>query len=434
MMERVKSWVLSMLVITSLLLTWQLWTYQPDYALLDEQDYVPSENIGEELRLHDVIWPEQMVMHKGDVMTAINGSDGLFSAFYREFLEARFEEITLQQNVNIDDLFRGERVMEIIFPTAIPSVILNRVLTFEMDMPQLSVETVDRILLVDEGEAIDHLTVKFVSFKDGVVLEGQTNFSVSNFRNRYFSQMDNFPSVFAYALDGTANLPKRLYLPEERVTFETISDTSTAIDYHHFLKVLFSDIDSVKQYFQDNRESSFTDGNRMMSLEGGGNYLTYIHPIYSETPNTSQQHVIQTTFDFINSSGGWTDNYRLYDWNIKSREENATYRMIVGGLPVFESKGRDLASIHVTRTGGQVTEFSRPLYNLDGSPLDAKGKVELASGHEVLDYAEEKFGAQEVENIRIGYKMDRTDNLVIHFEPSWYVQFDGSWYSVDPND
>lgn len=434
MMERVKSWVLSLLVVASLFLTWQLWTYQPNYALLDEQDYVQSENVGAELSLHDVIWPEQMVMHKGNQITSMNGSDRLFSVFYRELLDSRFEEITLQQDADLDQLLSGERVMEIIFPTAIPASILNKVLSFEMDMPQLSIDTVDRIILLDEGGDIDHLTVKFISFHEGVVLEGETNFSVSNFRNRYFAQTEQFPNVFAYTLNESAKLPKTLYLPKEPVTLDTISDTSTPIDYHHFLRVLFSDIDSVKQYYQDNRESSFTDGNRMMSLEGGGSYLTYVHPIYSETPNTSQQHVIQTTFDFINSYGGWTDNYRLYDWNVASQEENATYRMIIDGLPVFESRGRDLASIHVTRSGGQVTEFSRPLYNLDQSPLDAKRTMELPAGQDILNYVEEKFGPQEIENIRIGYKMDRTDHLVIHFEPSWYVQVDGSWYSVDPND
>ncbi|SDI58645.1 YycH family regulatory protein [Alteribacillus bidgolensis] len=432
MMERIKSWTLTILVALSVILTWQLWTFQPDLAYLDESDYLPSENFGEELDLQDVIWPDQLVFRNGERQVALNGTERVFSRFYNTLLEARFENITLNQDFDVDELYEGQRIAELIFPAPIPGDILDEILNFEDDIPYLSIDSVDRVLLIDEGVDSENLKVKFVSYEDPVVLEGETNFSMSDFREQYIRQMDEFTSVFSYEVDNGSVLPKTIYLPEEPVMYSTLSDTSSEINYNAFLRLLFNDSDYVKQYHQDNREASFTDGNRMMSLEDNGDYLNYVNPVYSENVPDSQHHVVEASFDFINSRGGWTDTYRLYDWKRRSQEENATYRMIVSGLPVFESQGLDLASINVSRVGGQVSQYSRPLFNLDESPIDARGSIELPAGEDVIEFAEEQFDPERIENIRVGYKMEKTDNVVIRFEPSWYVKYDDAWYPIDP--
>ncbi|SFE63043.1 YycH family regulatory protein [Alteribacillus iranensis] len=435
MKERIKSWTLTILVAISVFLTWQLWNYQPNYALLDEDTgYVPSENLGKELSLKEVIWPQQLVFHQGVDQHGVDGSDRLLSAFYEDFLDSRFEDITLNQDYEIRDLYDGQREAELVFPAPIPGEALERILDIESDTPYLSIDSVDRIILSDQGGDSENLQVKFVSYSEPVVLEGETNFSLSEFRERYIERMDEFPEVFPYELPGSDFIQKTVYLPAEPITYNSVSDTSTALNYNDFLSLLFSDSDYVRQYHQDNQEASFTDGNRMMSLEDNGDYLTYVNPVYSENSSDNQQHVVTTTFDFVNSrGGGWTDDYRLYDWEHRRSGEHATYRMVVAGLPVFESRGRDLASINVSRSGGQVSEFSRPLFNLDESPIDTQGAEELASGSEVLAYVERQFETDRIENIQVGYQMEKTDNLVIRFEPSWYVKYDGSWYSVEPN-
>ncbi|MFB4163616.1 YycH family regulatory protein [Alteribacillus sp. JSM 102045] len=434
MMERIKSWTLSVLVAISVILTWQLWTFQPNYAFLDESDYLPSDiEMGEELSIEDVIWPDQIVFRNGARQTGLDGTQRLFSRFYNDFLDSRFENITLNQDFEAGELYEGDHAAELIFPTPIPGEVLNDMMNFEDDTPYLSIDSVDRIVLIDEGGDSENLQVKFVSYEDPVVLEGETNFSMSDFRDLYIHQMDEFSPVFSHELEDNSVIPKTIYLPEETVTYNTLSDTSSEMNYNDFLTLLFNDSDYVKQYRQDNREASFTDGNRMMSLEDNGDYLNYVNPIYSENVQDSQNHVVETTFDFINSRGGWTDTYRLYDWQRSSLEESAVYRMIVSGLPVFESRGRDLASINVSRTGGQVSQFSRPLFQLDDSPIDTSGSIELASGEQVLEFAEEQFDPEQIENIRVGYKMEKTESLVIQFEPSWYVKYDGSWYPIEPD-
>ncbi|RSL29525.1 hypothetical protein D7Z54_30670 [Salibacterium salarium] len=435
MKERIKSWVLTVLVALSVFLTWQLWTYEPEYdSLSEESTYAPNEELGEERSLQDVVEPDQLVIHNGERHAALNATDDLFSSFYDDLLESRIDNLTLDQNFEDDELYDSPRAVEVIYPTPIPSEVMEQILNFEEDTPNLSLDTIDRILVQDGGGDTESLQVQFVSHEESFVLEGETNFSLSEFREQYILQMNDYTSVFGYELENDASVTETIYLPEDPVTYNTLSDTSTEIDYNNFVGLLFSESDYVEQYRQDNQEASFTDGNRMMSVEENGSYLTYVNPVYSENNTDSQNHVINTTFQFVNSRGGWNDHYRLYDWKEQSQEDTSTYRMVVAGLPIFTSSGADLTSINVSRSAGQVSEYSRPLFTLDDTPIDSRGSMELVSGQEVINYAEDQFEPSQLEDFQVGYQMEKQDSLVVRFEPNWYVKYDGAWYPVNPKE
>ncbi|SFM12812.1 YycH family regulatory protein [Salibacterium qingdaonense] len=434
MKERIKSWALALLVMFSMFLTWQLWTFQPNFAPLNESAATSNEEIGEERSLNDVIEPSQLVFHEGVSYTALNGTNDLFARFYDELLDSQFQNMTVRENVSRDSLYEAPRTAEIIFPASVPDEVLSQMFQFEEEDPGLPINSVDRMILRDQGGNSENLLVTFASNEESFVLQGETTFSMSSFRENYILQMDEYKPVFPYDPGNQSSSLEVLYLPENSVEYSTLSDTSTDIDYNQFLNLLFSDAEYVEQYRRENGEASFTDGNRMVSVEENGTYFQYVNPVYSEGTSSSQRHVIDATFGFVNSRGGWTDDYRLYDWQPQSEGQHATYRMIVSGLPVFTSGGPDISSINVTRSGGQISEYSRPLFELDDSPIDARGSIELASGREVVEYAEQQFDPSLIEDIQPGYQLEKTDSLVFRFEPSWYVKHDGAWYPVDPDD
>ncbi|MFB5663286.1 YycH family regulatory protein [Alteribacillus sp. HJP-4] len=435
MIERIKSWVLTILITSSVILTWQIWTFQPNYDHLTPSNYVESEPFADSQSLSDVIWPDQIVFHDGLQQAAINGNDEEFRMFFEGLLDSRFEEMTPEQSLESEELFNGPRTAEIIFPADVPGEVLQSMLNFESDAPDFAEdESIDRMFIIDEGDDNESLKVQFITDSGLVLMEGTTDFSRSELRDSYFSRITEFSSVFSYYPDEDEGLSDTIYLPEDTTTQNIISDTSSEISHENFLQFLFNDHESVRPYNQDSGEATYTDGNRMMSLEYGGNYLSYVNPVYSENPSDTQNHVVLSTFDYVNSHGGWTDTYQLYDWNRESREETATFRMLVSGLPVFESSGRDLASIDVSRSGGQISQYSRPLFDFDDSPINTGGSKTLASGSEVVSYIEDQFESENVENIRIGYQMEETDNLLYQFEPSWFVKYEDSWYPISVNE
>ena len=61
--ENIKSIILGILIVTSLLLTWNLWTYQPSYDELQETKVVQEVSLGPEKNVRDVVIPSQVVFH-----------------------------------------------------------------------------------------------------------------------------------------------------------------------------------------------------------------------------------------------------------------------------------------------------------------------------------------------------------------------------------
>ncbi|WP_100400479.1 YycH family regulatory protein [Bacillus sp. FJAT-44742] len=435
MIERVKSGLLTILVIISLFLTWLMWTYQPDYDLLQGTEPIESDPYGEELNYDEVVWPERMILHTQLGSTMVDGQESLFVSFYENLLDAGFEELSVSTSVDTENLYDVESGIELIFPAPIPSEVLGELFEFEEDEPYLTVGSADRFLFTHDEEN-EEVLAHLISYEEDLVIEASTTLSVSDFENQYLNRAGSYPEVFAHHVnEGNEEIPRLHYLPENPLTYPHVQYTSVELQAEPFIDYLFSDPTYVKHYRQENGTESFTDGNRMMNLTRNGRYLNYINPVFSDHGTASQQHVVNTSFDFINSHGGWTDQYHLYSWSQDADQDESRFRLIIEGVPVFESNGVNRTSLFVTRSGTQTSRYSRPMYDIDveEEPIEST-PYELPAGQEVLDYIDQHtpFSEEEIENIRVGYQMDR-HNLVLAFEPMWFVKYRDSWYPLEIN-
>ncbi|WP_252313720.1 YycH family regulatory protein [Sinobaca sp. H24] len=437
MIERMKSWTLSLLVVLSVVLTYQVWTFQPEYAALEDTTYVESEPVGETRSLSDAVLPEQIVLHQNEEMTAIENNDEAFMQFYETLQEARIENLvnltsSEEAGTEVNEIIEnsGGDMAEIIFPTPIAGELIEELFEIEEDTPYSSIETLDRMYLVDDGPDADGLKILLVSYEDGgSVFEGRTTFSLSDFRSEYLNNLEAFPSVFALETPEQSGIERNIYLPENTATYSTVSYTTSEIATDNFLQLLFNEPNYVEQYQEDNGELSYTDGSRMVNIASDGDSFNYVNPIYGDSAESNQGNVITSSFDFINSQGGWTDEYTLYDIDSSASQEEATYRMMVQGIPVYDT-GEPQTSITAVKTGGQIANYSRPLFELDANPIDIEENVTLESGRDIVDQMQGQFDMEDVQNVRIGYNVSK-DNEVVNFDPSWFIKYGGEWYPFD---
>ncbi|RKD68108.1 regulatory protein YycH of two-component signal transduction system YycFG [Sinobaca qinghaiensis] len=437
MIERIKSWSLSLLVVVSVILTYQTWTFQPEYEAFEDTTYVENEPVGETRSLSEAVWPEQIVLHQDEDMAAIESNDEAFTEFYETLQDSRIENLVNltssgEAGNEVNEIIEnnGGEMAEVIFPTPIAGELIEELFQIEEDTPYSSIETLDRMYLVDDGPDADSLKILLVSYQDGgSVFEAQTNFSLSDFRSQYLNNLNAFPSVFALETPEQSGIERSIYLPEDTSTYSTVSYTTSEIATDNFLRLLFNEPNYVEQYQEDNGQLSYTDGSRMVNIASDGDSFNYVNPIYGESVESNQGNVITSSFDFVNSQGGWTDQYRLYDINSAANQEEATYRMIVQGVPVYDT-GEPQTSITAVKTGGQIANYSRPLFELDANPIDIEENVTLESGRDIVDQMQGQFDMEEVENVRIGYSVNK-DNEVVNFDPSWFIKYGGDWYPFD---
>ncbi|WP_017725828.1 YycH family regulatory protein [Halalkalibacterium ligniniphilum] len=438
--EQIKTVALIGLVALSAVLTWQLWTFQPDYALLDpdsDERYAPVAAMSEERRLEEVIEPESIVVHGHEGSTAlVPPNDEAFYALMERLYESELSELGLAAGQ-----FPKQGVgsgVEIIYPTAIPSDLFITLLGMEEEEFNLPLAKIDRLFLYI-GEDEERVQMQLLSYNDGDhgdrIIEADTTLSVLEFEEDYLNSMGDF--IPATMLRAGTHFQKKLYVPTEEIDVRALSYTTTMLEPLDFMQALFSDPHAVKHYRQTNGEESYTDGSRIINQHDNGNFMEYNNPVYSDTQERSGKHVVQNSFEFINNHGGWTDDYYLDDWNTSDLRDVASFRLKLNGYPVLSFQGFDRMTLEVTRSGNQTTGYVRPMFDLDNQPIEGVGRKTLPSGEAVISWLEESefFDPRRLEKITIGYEMSKPGHVIA--EPFWFVLYDNRWekvtFDVDPD-
>lgn len=434
--EHIKTGLLIGLIGLSMILTWQLWTFQPDIALLDDTTrYIPNEAMSEDRKLTDVILPEQMIVHRQEQYAMIPANDERFENLYRKLLRANLDEgDMLAMGPFPKRLDKGG--IEIVFPTAIPVDIFLGLFQVDREEFNLPLTTINRLFLYVDGHD-EQVHMQILSSEDEKVVEVETTLSLGDFQRNFLEPFDSYPKVIK-AEDHSSyatRLSENIYVPAGPVPAEKLSFTASPIPATFFRQSLFADPNSVKYYRQSDNEESYTDGNRIINIRNNGLFMEYNNPVFSETHERGSRHIVQSSYEFINGHGGWTDDYILADWVSTDLRDEAEYRLQVNHLPVISFKGQEQMVLRTSRSGNQTESYFRPLFDLDSQPIDAKEEIELPSGQDVLDRLEQQefFDMERLKKITVGYEMIMPNRSFVTVEPHWFVLYDNRWQKVTFN-
>ncbi|MFC0471584.1 YycH family regulatory protein [Halalkalibacter kiskunsagensis] len=433
--EHIKSTLLIGLISLSIVLTWQLYTFQPEIALLDDNTsrYIPDSlnEEREERVITDVVVPEQIVVHKQHEYTMIPGNDGRFKQLYEKLVGTNINEVNLLATGPFpkhDD--RGG--IEIIFPAPVPGDVFLELFEIKKEEFSLPFSEVDRLFLyIDASEQV-HMQI--LSSEEERVIEVGTTLSVKEFEETYLEKFDEFKSVTTVKEQSSYHnrLVESVYIPTEPVTVKRLSYAITPLSPEFYKQSLFTDPSSVKYYQQSDGEDSYTDGNRIIMMQNNGLFMDYINPVFIEPQERSSKHIVQTSYEYVNGHGGWTDEYRLLNWESSDIRDEATYLLHVNGLPVIQFDGQGDMALLLSRSGTQIVNYTRPLFELDSYPIDASQSIQLPSGEDVIKELnkQEFFNKERLSKVAVGYEMIMRNSSFVTMEPHWFISYGNRWQKV----
>ncbi|WP_078578677.1 YycH family regulatory protein [Salipaludibacillus agaradhaerens] len=437
MIESIKTTVLWILILSSITLTWLLWTYQPEYDALEESNetYVEIEDLGDTRTLSEVVQPRQIIIHREDEQSMILPLNDVYKDILQELEEVEIDYVYPQWESQAPSIEREFTGMELIFDDPLESEWIEAF--FTMDEEHLAIEQVDRItfLLNPEDEENTDLLVQFVDMAGEAVYESDISLTMSDLEEMYEGTADKQVSVEKYLFRGESETFQPVsYVTTESVSLEKYTYETTDLSAKAFTQILFNDPSVIENYPQAGQGETYTDGNRIMSLNESNSILHFVRPDIRGGSPADVPSVIEDSLDFINNHSGWTNDYLADNWTETDLDDHASFRLHVQGLPVLASnQGQDhYFMIDVTRAANSITEYTRPMYQLANEPLEKSGNVTLPSFEEVQEHIREyeAFGNRAVEDITIGHYMVRQRSYAT-FEPGWYVKIDGRWTMLD---
>ncbi|MGG0178214.1 YycH family regulatory protein [Gottfriedia acidiceleris] len=432
--EHIKSVILTTLVIVSLVLSYSLWSYQPTYDVLQNQDYVQKVSIGAKRDFKDIVIPNLLVVHESNKNYETTKQSNI-SPIYRSLQKSEitnFENLTNKTSeVAYQSITKGKNKLEIIFPTVVPVETLGKVLN--IDAKRLQNVLFDRII-INLSTKQDSSARIYFSNEAQNILYGATfdNSSIIASVEKIRDNYESFTESLRYKLDSG----KIIYLPKKPIRLTTMEFLTTDIDVDKLKDAIFSDPSNVRKESADSGDT-FTDGTRLMSVSPINRSISFVNPTTSENNNNQSPNLlVQRSVDFINAHGGWTDGYILS--GVKPENNEVAFRLFVNNLPVYNN-----STITTSWGVDDIETFKRPLYKFRIQVDKKESEMELMAGPQIMEIISNNKSINKslIKDISLGYETifdeDKSTinqpyyNRAIQLKPVWIINYDDTYKKID---
>ncbi|WP_160724566.1 YycH family regulatory protein [Bacillus sp. USDA818B3_A] len=421
--ENIKSGILTILVLVSILLTWSLWTYQPNYGTLEKSKTLEEVTVSEKQEVTKIVRPDQVLFHVKGQHYGINNPTEL-EKITKVLSSWTFYDVKNYSDKveNLANLTHGSGNTEIVFPGDVPIELYSSVLNIEgRKLPPFNF---NRIIIHEEDLEKGDGTVYFVSTEtQQVYISHISSNNLNEFTRQYYRNAAKYPKYFAYK----ASEKKTFFLPDANMEMTTYKFLPRTLNSDDFRNALFDDPSFVQKSSVPYGEE-YTNDSSKLTVNYDSNILQYVNPTTDNSFVESSYNLVKRSIDFVNEHGGWTDSFRYVSKNESQR--SVTFRLYsMDGYPIFNNRG--LSEITEVWGRDQINKYVRPNIALDLPLITETQKVSPLSGHEVLAIlkSDKNFKPELLEDLVLGYRMERDaeENKLISLEPAWYYRYDKSW-------
>lgn len=423
--EQVKSFILLLLILLSLTLTFSIWTYSPSYDLSGTP--VVDIAIAEKKKLEDVVKPYRLLLSQE---ASFKGSDNtrIIEDVLNWMTKWEIQTVELLNNQasdqQINDYIKTPNALTFFFPAEVPFKIYNNILTFnDYNLPNASFDR----LTVDWGKdtrgQMNLYFINTITKKVYMASIGQANQEdfISRLKNEtmdlpVYNEIVREKRLSLYVSASPKAIPSYTYIEEE-------------IAPEKFKNALFANPSLVRSNPLGTSGREYSDDSALMNVDYLLKRLSYVYPASESDKVGKPDELIQQSLNFINEHSGWTDDYRYSKINNSTKQ--VSYQLYFHGMPVFSKDPETEISVHWGTN--RVYRYIRPYVSI--ADTLRQGEIPLRSGQDIYDliHALHENKVLSIDDIAIGYNLSRNDQQrIVDLEPSWYYLSNGSWTRITP--
>lgn len=417
--EQVKSVVLLLLVVLSLVLTFLIWTYTPKLQIIEEPE-VEQITIGEQKEVKDILKPHRILARNNNdwigtldvrpvdlVMGNFSNWKGTELSFVRGNLT----------DTEMNELLGANGRMTLFFPEEIPVNLFSSILP--LSLTESTEMTFDQ-LIMDFGKVQNNtMQIYFVSEQNRTLY--RTNVTVSGGQLQ-LDINEVLQELIPYA-EIKRNSKRSLYVPKERVKLTKYTYYIDEISTDKMKEALFRDPTIVQKTTENADSIKYTDGMYLLTIDKVKKLINYVYPASESIVAIPPSRLLDDSFEFVNGHGGFTDDFRFI--SMDASKQLVEYQLFKQGYPVFSK----ITSTRISTTWGEedMFRYKRPYYELMDIP--EQSLQQLPSGVEIIETINQSnLHLDDIEDIVLGYYLTENEgsNLLYTLEPSWFAVQEGS--------
>lgn len=420
--DKGKTILLNLLILTSLVLSWLLINSQPDYDYLHPAQYIEPQPIGETKELNELVKPKAIILHYGNEKYTGTSADSIYHRVILKEMEKWYFFNMTRVSFNQEqwnEIFQQKKAIEIIYSAALPMDIMEEMFTFRGKMEAM-IDSVGRILIyVDDTEKETYAL--FVDKEGKEMIQARTAVTPKDLDQFYLSLGNSLQEMMAVHSSGESFHPP-YYLPKGSTTMKQYRYFYQPIPVFQMIQLLFVDPALTRQVTERDGTTIYTDGSKSVQIPPKRHSIHYYDPITEPLNDSSKESSFHSVIQFVNQHGGWNGTYLLdkVETFPAQKEEGYKFRLHVGSYPLYGIKEENLGLIHVVSRQSYILEYHRSLFNLD-TFFDYED-VTLMTGQELLDRLS-KMGLDmgDITDITLGYAAVMNDHDLT-LTPKWIIK------------
>ncbi|WP_410770155.1 YycH family regulatory protein [Fontibacillus sp. BL9] len=421
MKERVKSLMLALLVVCSLVQSYFLIYRLPgsDPVVKTESDYIKTEDMGQEAEAEDMLFPSQIAVHLGENRHTVFYPDSAFYNLIYSRLKGRqfdgFQRYAVE-NLNWTDIRSRYAGIELQFGGGMPVALLQKVMQIAPD-PLFEGESISRVLIYN-SENEDQVRVFFFSSRGDVVYEAtKADLTVQDVRQQVDFGKDWVPYT----------LVNGYYIPEKPIHMVETGLNVGLFSTDQMQSSLFFD-PSITRYIREKDGSEiYTDSKRSLQVKQNRNWINYTDPAAPAAGENNPGQNALSAVDFVNLHGGWNGQYRLKQTeDTGSEQHTVVFQQYYGegqfgAFPIIDISSFHYSEITLEMRQGTIMGYERSLiYSTEG--FWNKRMVELPSGEELRNQIARLENEAEIVNLYPAYLPSLTEDGLL-LKPMWAAEF-----------
>ncbi|MBC1955504.1 transcriptional regulator [Listeria welshimeri] len=426
-----RSFLLTILVILSIVLSYFIWKGQPDYEAINVKE-VEKTTIDKTMTTSQVFKPYKLVVNSnGNNYQSLNES--LLNEIMAQGKAFSFSEVVLANKKNSEEyekVVHKNGTIEIVFPNNIPFSIFSQI--FQVEGDGIESAFFNRIVLDINNTDTGLHSVYFAN-------DDQENIYQSSLQNKDIDKIEKIIKKNQNKLTQNNKLilnKRNMFLSSEETKLNRKKYIIDSLEINLFTSALFQDSGTVKS-----EGNTYTDGSSVIEMDTDNKVLEYVNPSQERTnpedlSSAKRAGLIQDSFNFINDHAGWTGDGSYYFTGYTGESATTNFSLFIDNLQVYNENG--MADISVTEGLEAVYKYMRPFFRLDTDVPGEKKEVTLSSSYSVYKQlsANPNVKAEEIEDIVPGYHMTRSEssgmNRIVTLEPTWLYKYHDKWFIFQP--
>ncbi len=431
--ENIKTIILSILVIISLVFTWSIWTFQPNFM---EGSTSTKSKVREKYKiekvsqkLSEVVKPREIFIHDNGAHYKVDDSD-LYNKIWNDLPRwdvKAIKDISDQYDKpGFKNWLYGRNgsasKLDLQFSDTIPIDIFQQL--FKWSNQTFEYSSFDHIVIPFNENKMNK-KIYLASYSKQLILE--ITVDSANYRNimsDLYSKKSSMPSYSLFSL-GTK---KEFLLPNKSIEVESKEFITETIDTNIFKQVLFSEPNTVRKDSNYNR-NVLTDGVSRLEVSTSQRQIQFQHRNLTQSTSSQTGELIKKSHKYLEDTGSWTDDYQFFNIN---DSQQLTFYMFMNQLPIINSESKPFGAAPVMTlqwASDDILSYKRPNYILGTNPIKT-GTADLMSGSEVKNLLEKQqvYDIDDIDQIFPAYQLvaaSSNDEPIVELKPVWGMKING---------